>query len=148
MVIANPKILVVDDEAGIRFALQDYLTAKGMDVACATSAGEADVMLSRNNYSVAIVDLRLIGEIEDDGIVLLSRIRRHSPMTRTVLISANMTTETAQRARDIGVDLVLSKPVPLHEVAAGIQRLTGEGRRDALGIRPGFREVLPGFSHC
>jgi DNA-binding response OmpR family regulator len=110
-------VLIVDDEEPIRFALREYLVRKGLQVTCAGEVEEAEALLSTRQYSVAIVDLRLSGSYGSEGLDIISLLREKSPETRTVLLSANMTKEAEKAAEEMGVDVVLSKPIPLSGVA-------------------------------
>ncbi len=111
------QILVVDDEAPIRFALKEYLSTQGLAVSCAGEVAEAEAMLPLHDYSVAIVDLHLTGNCGFEGLEVISAIRAGYPRTRIVLLSANISPETGQTARDLGVDVLLHKPMPLSGVA-------------------------------
>jgi DNA-binding response OmpR family regulator len=123
MPTAASGILVVDDEAPIRLALKEYLSTQGFEVTCAGEVEEAEALLTAHEYLVAIVDLRLAGNCGFEGLEILSTIRARYPQTRTVLLSANISPETAQMAAELGVDVLLHKPLPLSGVAAIICEL-------------------------
>ncbi len=110
-------ILVVDDEAPIRFALKEYLSSQGLEVTCAGAVWEAEALLCTHEYAVAIVDLRLAGNYGLEGLEVLSGIRTRYPQTRTILLSANISPEVEQTARELGIDVLLHKPMLLSGVA-------------------------------
>lgn len=115
---AMDRILVVDDEKSIVFALRRYFAGQGYSVDCATSSEEALEHLASNRYAVAIVDIELRGNDDSaDGLNLAHFIRRHAPATAVIILSALESPETRQRAREAGVHSFLSKPAPLARVA-------------------------------
>jgi len=119
---AGFRVLVVEDEATIRFALREYFAAQGWSVACAASVVEGLQELSQSPFHVAILDLRL-GDDRDGGILLAERIAKSYPRTRTILLTAYGSKETWTAARAIGVDEVLDKPTPLWELKETACRL-------------------------
>ena len=117
------KVLVVDDEASILFAMTEYLARVGYEVDSAHGTTEALMLLAATPYSVVISDLRLTATHQSDGLDLLAHVRARSPRTRTILLTAYGATETEQEAQRLGVDALLSKSQDLSEIAAVVDRL-------------------------
>lgn len=112
------RILVVDDEKSITFALRQYFLQEGYVVDCAMSSEDALRLLAGNQYSVAIVDIELRGSGKDsDGLNLAAFIRIHAPRTPVIILTAVETTETQQRAQAVGVQSYLCKPARLSVLA-------------------------------
>lgn len=81
-----PRILVVDDDAGIRDALQEMLRAEGMDVIGQASDGEAAVEAARqHDPDVVLMDLRMPRMSGTDA---AARIRAMHPTMQVVILSA------------------------------------------------------------
>jgi DNA-binding response OmpR family regulator len=120
------RILVVDDEKSIIFALRQYFTSHGYLVDCATTAEGALEHLAASSYAVAILDIELRGSnSSSDGLNLAQFIRRHAPSTAVIILSAHESAEMQQRAREAGAHSFLSKPAPLStvaDVAMGLMR--------------------------
>ena len=112
-----PKILVVDDEATILFAMREFLTHGGFFVDCASEREEAEALIVNDTYAAVIADLRLLGSDSGDGLDVVLAAREKSRDTRIVLLSAYTTPEIETRARLHGADAVLKKPRPLREIA-------------------------------
>ncbi len=113
------RILVVDDEKSIIFALRRYFVHQGYSVDCATTSEEALEYLAASHYSLAIVDIELRGsQNHSDGLNLAAFIRSHAPATPVIILSAVESPETQRRAREAGVHSFLSKPAPLAMVAS------------------------------
>lgn len=127
------RILVVDDEKGIIFALRQYFLRQGYSVDCATTSEEALEHLAVNHYSLAILDIELRGsQNHADGLNLAAFIRSHAPSTPVIILSAVESTETQRRAREAGVHSFVAKPAPLSTVASIAFALIREAAAAAL----------------
>ena len=122
--MGGPSILLVDDEAAILFALQDYLSAAGWRVATAASAEGAEAQLGTSRFDVAVVDLRLSpADDEHAGLEVVRSIRQRSPETRVVVLTAYGSPSVEAEARHLGVDSLLAKPQPLGELERHLRAL-------------------------
>jgi ActR/RegA family two-component response regulator len=120
----RPSILLVDDEPAILFALQDYLSAAGWLVATTASADGAEELLGSSRFAVAVVDLRLSqADDEHAGLAVVRCIRRRSPETRVVVLTAYGSPSVEAEARSLGVDSLLAKPQPLAELERHLRGL-------------------------
>jgi DNA-binding response OmpR family regulator len=112
------RILVVDDERSITFALRQYFAHAGFCVDCAWSGEEAQRYLAANQYDVVIVDVELRdGSVGVDGIDLAIFIRNSAPGTAVIVLTAVTCADTRRRAEAAGVRSYLSKPARLAHVA-------------------------------
>ncbi len=110
------KILIVDDEDPIRFAMREYFRRQGYKVDCAQEKEEAEALLAHKCYSVAIVDLCLSGVDGTEGLELVRFIRERCPRTKVVVLTAYGSAEIVIEAAKRGADTFLHKPMPLFEV--------------------------------
>jgi len=103
------RILVVDDETLIRWSLVETLSDAGFDVITATDAQSAlqVVASAPAPFDVVLLDFRLP---DSSDLTLLSQLRRMSPATRIILMTAYGTPEVIQGALDLGAYRVISKP--------------------------------------
>lgn len=122
----RPRILIVDDEDSITFALRRFFEARGLDVDCAQELEEAEAMLVHDRYAVVIADLRLTGVHGAEGLELLNCVRERSPWTRSILLTAYGSAELESEALRRGADLVLHKPRPLDSLAQEVFALIRE----------------------
>lgn len=111
------RILVVDDERGITFAVSHYFRRHGFAVDCAGDVEAAKLFLSEREYALAIVDVHLAGRAGADGLDLAETIRRDRPMTAVIVMTALETSETRIRAAELGVHSLVGKPAPLAYLA-------------------------------
>ncbi len=120
------RLLLVDDEEAILFAMGDFLVRSGYEVDRANSRGAAERLLAGPPYALAIVDLRLGAEEPRGGLELLRQIRGCSPQTRTILLTAYGSAEVEAELATLGADLLLSKPQPLARIAKEVSTLLVE----------------------
>jgi two-component system nitrogen regulation response regulator NtrX len=105
-----PRILIVDDEAGIREALAGALTDEGYSVSSVDS-GEACLDLIRKTaFDVVLLDIWLPGI---DGLETLEEVRSLDNAPEVVMISGHGNIETAVRATKLGAYDFLEKPLTL-----------------------------------
>ena len=104
----NARLLVVDDEEGVRTFLADALGDAGYAVAQAADGEAALALLSKTSFHVVLTDLRMPGV---DGMALLQTIRRESPDTEVIVLTAHGSIENAVEAMKQGAFDYLQKPI-------------------------------------
>ena len=124
------KILVVDDEASIRFFLQEALEREGYHVT-PVERGEAALQRAQTeSFDLALIDLRLPGM---DGMQVLKTLRQASPDTAIIVLTAHASLESAVEALRQGAHDYLFKPCKtvelLESVASGLLKRQRELRR-------------------
>lgn len=119
------RILLVDDEKSIAFAVRQYFAQQGYDVDCALTSEHALECLAANQYAVAIIDVELRGSGVVDGLHLAQFIRTHAPATAIIILTAVETVDAKTRAREAGVHSFMQKPAPLAQLAAVASGLIG-----------------------
>jgi DNA-binding response OmpR family regulator len=122
---AGHRILIIDDEEPILFAMREYFEVLGYRVDCAQEAEEAEALLAHVRYDAVIADLRLTGIYRTEGLGIIASVRERCPWARTVLLTAYGSSEIEDEARRLGVDSFLHKPKPLTEVAEVVAGLLG-----------------------
>jgi DNA-binding response OmpR family regulator len=117
------RILLVDDEETVLFALSKYFRDRGDRVECARELEEAQALLAHVPYTCLITDVKLTRAHGAEGLELASWVRRSCAETRVVLLTAYLSNEMTTSALDRGVDIVLTKPVPLDVLADHVDRV-------------------------
>ncbi len=102
------RILIVDDEAGIRQALKQVLEYEGMEVRTAGSGGEAITVYPEYRPHLTFLDVKMAGL---DGLDTLTRLRELDPVSLIVMISGHGTLQTAIEATRRGAFDFLEKPL-------------------------------------
>ncbi|NVN91275.1 MAG: sigma-54-dependent Fis family transcriptional regulator [Desulfuromonadales bacterium] len=112
------RILLVDDEEGIRFTLGCLLKKEGFQVDVAASRREAVGLFVTGPYDLAFVDI-MLGE--ESGVKLLRDIKNMSPATQVVMITGRPEVKSAAEAVRLGAFDYLTKPVR-HETLMAVSR--------------------------
>src|SRR5687768_16964594 len=116
----SARILVVDDENGIRAFLADVLAEAGHQVETAETAAEALQHLQDRPFDVLFLDLRMPGELQ--GMDVLRRARAEWPELQIIVLTAHGTIATAVEAMRLGAfdfaEKPLANPAALRRLAA------------------------------
>jgi two-component system, NtrC family, nitrogen regulation response regulator NtrX len=110
---AQRKILIVDDEAGIRESLSSILRDEHYSVDAVASAEEALERIRLENIEVVLLDIWLPGI---DGMEALSRIQGTPDAPAVIMISGHGSIETAVRATKLGAFDFVEKPLSLEKI--------------------------------
>jgi DNA-binding response OmpR family regulator len=138
------NVLVVDDEAAIRYSVSKTLQRVGYQVAEAASGEEALDVMRRQTFDVVLTDIRMPGL---DGVELVRRIKDVDNDTIVVLMTAYPSLGTAVEALRLGAHDYLIKPSSSQDirqcVARGVERAHNLKRRRALldAIRSNVSEL-------
>lgn len=117
---AARRILVVDDEPLVRWAVAETLRTSGYEVAQAGDAKGAVRALSDGPPDLMLLDLRLP---DSTDLRLLETVRRLAPELPVVLMTAFGTAELHAAAIGLGAVCVLDKPFNVHDLGDMIARL-------------------------
>jgi two-component system, NtrC family, nitrogen regulation response regulator NtrX len=113
MMTLLPKILIVDDEEGIRDSLASILRDERYAVEAVASAEEALERIAHSDFQVILLDIWLPGT---DGMEALSRIQAAAHAPAVIMISGHGSIETAVRATKLGAFDFIEKPLSLEKV--------------------------------
>ena len=102
------RVLVVDDEEGIRSFIREALESEGHEVSEAPDGMAAARTLERQSFHLMISDLKMPGL---DGLALLERARTAVPEMEVVMLTAHGTVDSAVQAMRLGAFDYLTKPL-------------------------------------
>ena len=102
------RVLLVDDEPGIRHVLGALIRDFGYDVHTAESAREALEAFTANPFPIVVTDIRMPGM---DGLALLERVRNQNPDTQVVMITGHGDMDNAVECLRLGAADFIAKPV-------------------------------------
>ena len=114
------KILVIDDEQGIRDLLDTMLSRKGYDVVLAESGRKGLELFRRERPDVIVLDLKMPGM---DGLTVLQQVRSLNPKQPVIILTGAGTPETEQQVRALGVTEFVEKEFSLHLLGDSLKRL-------------------------
>jgi DNA-binding NtrC family response regulator len=114
--VARDRILIVDDEDAILFAMREYFSMRGFDVDSTRQRDEALAFMEGRSYAAVIADLCLTGSQSTEGLELAERVRERWPSTSVILLTAYGSPDIEAEARTRGVHAFLHKPHPLPDL--------------------------------
>lgn len=114
---APVEVIVVDDEAGVRAMVADYLGAAGMAVREAADAEALDRLLRERPARVVLLDINMPGE---DGLSIARRLRARGERAGIVMLTAQGEEPSRLAGLAGGADDYVVKPFALAELAARI----------------------------
>lgn len=121
------RILVVDDEIGIRELLAEILTDESFDVTLAESAAAAKAARSNQNFDLVLLDVWMP---DIDGITLLKDWAANGQLTMPVIMmSGHGTIDTAIEATRQGALDFLEKPIGMQKLVNAVKRALNSGRK-------------------
>ena len=109
------RVLVVDDERGMRELLEIVLGGDGYEVVCASTPEDAQPLLEGQPFDAVVTDLR-IGSDADAGMRFLSWLREFVPGIPTIMMTAHGSVETAIEAMKRGAADYVLKPFQNDEI--------------------------------
>ena len=113
------KILVVDDDQGIRFFLEEALTKKGYKVDSVASAEEALSKVKQDAFNLILLDVRLPGM---SGLDAIKKLRELDPSAPIIIMTAHGSRDMAIRAVQEGAYDFFTKPIKLNEFLVILKR--------------------------
>jgi two-component system, OmpR family, phosphate regulon sensor histidine kinase PhoR len=129
--IRLPRLLVIDDEKGMREGVRRIFGAEGFEVATA-EAGLAGIELGGEwDFDVALVDLKMP---DCDGIEVLRRLREKRPDAEYIMMTAYAGLDTAMEATRVGAYTYIPKPFTPDQILFEVKRAF-EKRRLTLEAR-------------
>jgi two-component system sensor histidine kinase EvgS len=123
------RLLLLDDEEGIRIPVATYFRNLGWSVVAASEPEEAEALLEHESFDLVILDL-WVTRFGKEGLEVLRSLRNSGLFTPVIILSAHVSAEVEEEARRCGADVVLKKPQPLADVAQVALALT-EPRAEA-----------------
>jgi len=115
------KILLVDDEALILYSLSKTLRHCGAEVTAVTNGTDALSEIQRNSYDICFLDVQLP---DANGLDLMKTIRKLSPATGIIIMTASRLTEEQQRTISSHGGHFFPKPFDLDQVQAIVAKLS------------------------
>jgi len=107
----NQRILIVDDEKAILLAFKKLLQSANIIVDTAETIGEAENLLKKNIYNVAIVDLRLTGVDGEEGLEIIKYVKEFYSQTDVILVTGYGSSVVMEKAQALGAAFYFEKPV-------------------------------------
>lgn len=112
------KILIVDDDPGLRRLLERFLEEQGYRVRTVENIEQMDRLLTRELFQLLVLDLMLPGE---DGLSACKRLREGNNQVPIIMLTAKGDEATRIQGLELGADDYLAKPFNPRELLARIK---------------------------
>jgi len=136
------RILVVDDDAELRETVSEVLRGEGIEVSSVGGAEKALELLVDPGFDLILLDLIMPGM---GGMTAVPLIKKRSPKTRIIMISAFSTVSNAVEAMRLGADDYLTKPFKIEDLLTAVLKNIEEARlsrcRTVLDVDGAFNSL-------
>ena len=116
------RVLIVDDEPGIRAALSQLLEYEGYEVRAVASGTEGLAAYEAFQPQLTFLDVKMAGI---DGLETLKRLRAHDPAAVVVMISGHASIQDAVAATNLGAYDILEKPLDTDRILVTLRNAIG-----------------------
>lgn len=115
----NKRILVVDDQFGIRILLNEIFSKEGYDTFSAASGQEALEIVEKKEPHLVLLDMKIPGM---DGLEILTRIKEMNEQVKVIIMTAYGELNMINEAMASGAVAYFSKPFDIDEVRITVHK--------------------------
>lgn len=141
------KLLLVDDETGIRNLLTRVLSKEGYSLSEAENGDEAIALAKENEPDLVLCDIKMPGK---DGIQVLEELKQINPEIEVIMLTAYSTVESAVQAMKLGAVDYIKKPFDVDELKVIIRKNLGlvelkrenNALREEAGLQYGMDRII------
>lgn len=120
--MAPSRILVVDDQKGVRQLLETFFTEQGMVTYLASNGEEALLLAANHQPDLVLMDVRMPVM---DGVEALARMKEMFPGQQVLMMTAYAEEEKISELLDLGAIACLAKPLDLNHLLWYVELVTG-----------------------
>lgn len=121
------SILLVDDDTELRETVTEVLKGEGLEVVSVGDAESALDLVVDTGFDLVLLDLIMPGM---GGMTAVPLIKKRSPKTRIIMISAFSTVSNAVEAMRLGADDYITKPFKIEDLLTSVRKNVEEARLD------------------
>src|SRR5579862_5358497 len=123
------SVLVVDDEPGMRLALRANFQREGWHVETAAGTTEAIGKFQASRFPLVITDVRMP---DGNGLDVMRAVRKQSPTTAVILLTAYGSVPEAVRAMRGGACDYLTKPISFEQLQSAVANVMQKAKRETI----------------
>ena len=113
------KILIVDDQFGIRILLNEVFQKEGYQTFQAANGIQALEIVTKHDPDLVLLDMKIPGM---DGIEILKRMKVIDPDIRVIIMTAYGELDMIQEAKDLGAITHFAKPFDIDDIRAAVRK--------------------------
>ncbi len=147
--LCSKSVLVVDDEPGMRMALQANFQREGWRVETAAGASEAIRKFTLERFPLVVTDVRMP---DGDGLQVMRSVRTSAPETAVIILTAFGSVPEAVQAMHSGACDYLTKPISFDQLQSSVSRVMQRAQQastvedgenvEIIGASSALRETL------
>ncbi|MEH7111064.1 response regulator [Neobacillus niacini] len=113
------KILIVDDQFGIRILLNEVFSKEGYQTFQAANGIQALEIVTKHDPDLVLLDMKIPGM---DGIEILKRMKVINPDIRVIIMTAYGELDMIQEAKNLGAITHFAKPFDIDDIRAAVRK--------------------------
>lgn len=113
------KILIVDDQFGIRILLNEVFQKEGYQTFQAANGIQALDIVTEHDPDLVLLDMKIPGM---DGIEILKRMKVIDPDIRVIIMTAYGELDMIQEAKDLGAITHFAKPFDIDDIRSAVRK--------------------------
>lgn len=138
------KVLIVDDDKELRVHLTGIMSGAGYQAAAAATGAEAIEKSIDEDFDLILLDFMMP---KMSGADVLTELRKVSPRTPVIIITAFATVENAVEAIKRGASDYLTKPFKIDDLLTRVRRVLEETAFESCGVKGDFDCILSSLSN-
>jgi two-component system OmpR family response regulator len=128
----QPKVLVIDDEPGVRELISESLRISEITAVQATDGLEALSLLRREKFDLLILDINMP---KLDGLALLEKLRTEGMSVPVLMLSARADKTDINQGLRIGADDYLTKPFSIEELVLRVKAIMRRSKGEVTEVK-------------
>jgi len=128
----RPKVLVIDDEPGVRDLISEALSLSGITAVSAADGLEALSFLRREKFDLLILDINMP---KLDGLALLEKLRSEGMSVPVLMLSARADKADINQGLRIGADDYLTKPFSIEELVLRVKAIMRRSKGEVTEVK-------------
>ncbi|MBM4761559.1 response regulator [Bacillus sp. B15-48] len=113
------KVLIVDDQFGIRILLNEVLQREGYDTFQAANGMQALEIVEQHSPDLVLLDMKIPGM---DGIEILKRLKQKDEEIRVIIMTAHGELDMIQEAMNLGALTHFAKPFDIDDIRVAVKK--------------------------
>lgn len=119
MFLDPKKVLIVDDQYGIRLLLKEVFAKDNIQIYQASNGKQALEVIQHEQPDLILLDMKMPGM---DGIELLRRLRRLNTRAKVIMMTAYGELDMVEEASELGASAHFTKPFDIEELRSEVMR--------------------------
>ncbi|WP_256760659.1 response regulator [Cohnella sp. WQ 127256] len=118
------RLLIVDDQVGIRILLLEVFSTEGYDTFQAANGRTALDIVRNHRPDLVLLDMKIPGM---DGLEILKQIKEYDRDIKVIMMTAYGELDMIKEATDLGALMHFTKPFDIDEMRLAVNMQMGEG---------------------